>query len=266
MRKYTDEQLKWIENNLDVGVFRSQQHFVDVFNALFGTSVSRVAMRSLLFSRGWRLKTDNNTSRWTDEMDEWIETNYSAYGCDFAQMAKDFNEIFGTDKSNCVIAKRLERKGIHKPRQKKGNVNKGCFQRGQCGNRALPIGTIRYNSDGRPYIKVKECNGESGHRRNEGHNYREPWWKPLQKKIWEDHYGEVPEGYIVCSLNGDPNCTDIEQIGIIDKRGTVRMAKNGWWNIDNTAIKATAVTWCNLYYTVKDSGEKLERRNDEHHI
>lgn len=263
MKKYTDEQLKWIEGNLDVGVFRSQKHFTDVFNALFGTSVTYTAMTSVLFKRGWKLKTNYNSPHWTDEMDAWLENNYSAYACDFTQMAHDFNETFGSDKSNCAITKRLERKGIHKPRKKKGSVNKGCFQCGHRRTEQLPVGTIRYNSDGRPFIKVKECKGDSGNKRGEGHNYREPWWKPLQKKIWEDHYGDVPDGYIVCSLNGDPSCTDIEQIGIIDKRGTARMAKNGWWDIDHTAIKATAVSWCNLYYALKDS-ERNGDKNGKH--
>jgi hypothetical protein len=263
MRRYTEEELKWIEDNLDAGVFRNQQHFVDVFNALFGTSVTKSAMVAVLSNRGWKLTTYHNTPRWTDEMDEWLRENYPAYDCDFVRMADDFNEVFGTNKANYDITKRLERKGIHKPRKKAGNINKGCFKRGQKGINALPVGTIRYNSDGRPFIKVQECNGESGAGSGSGHNYREPWWKPLQKKIWEDHYGDVPDGYIVCSLNGDPSCTDIEQIGIIDKRGTVRMAKNGWWDIDHTAIKATAVSWCNLYYALKDS-ERNGNKNGKH--
>lgn len=274
--RFTDEQLTWIHDNLDVGIFRNQTHFTDVFNALFGTSVSRESMCMALCRRGWKLTTKQNTSKWTAEMDAWIEEHYEEYECDFVTMAKDFNELFGTDKSNCVITKRLERRGIHKPRPKasfkkepqpksKSDAkprrpyrNKGMFVKGQKSVRGeLPVGTIRYNSDGRPFIKVMLCNGNAGHDANTGHNYREPFWKPLQKKIWEDHYGEVPNGYIVCSLNGDPNCTDIDKIGLIDKRGTARMAKNKWWGIDNLTIKKTAIEWCNLNYAMQDA----ERRD-----
>lgn len=63
----------------------------------------------------------------------------------------------------------------------------------------------------------------------------------------------MPEGYVVISLNGNPNDTDIKNIGIVDKRGTARMAKSGWWT-DNSVITGDGAQWCNLYYTAKDNG------------
>lgn len=241
--KYTDEQLTWIQNNLDVRVFRNQKHFVDVFNALFNTDVSQHAMATMLSKRGLHLITAQNKSKWTAKMDEWLKTHYAEYEYDFVYMARDFNAKFHTDKSAGCLRRHLESIGIHERRRN---------SQGMSGRRCeLPIGTIRYNNNGRPYIKVMLMNKGGG--RSTCHSFREPYWKSLQKKIWEDHYGEVPKGFVVCSLNDDPCDTDIRNIGIIDKRGTTMMVHNDWWNIDNVEIKRTAVQWCNLNCAVKDS-------------
>lgn len=240
---YTAEQLQWIEENLNVGVFRNQKHFVDVFNALFNENVSQHAMASLICKKGWHLITAQNASKWTAEMDEWLKEHYSEYEYDFVYMARDFNSRFCSNKSAGCIRRHLEKMGIHRSRKN---------QKGKSGRRAeLPVGTIRYNNNGRPYIKVMLCDGEGG--RSKCHSFREPYWKSLQKKIWEDHYGEVPEGYVVCSLNGNPADTDINHIGIINKRGTTLMVHNEWWDIDNVTMMKTAVRWCNLACIVKES-------------
>lgn len=252
--KMTSEQMAWIEDNVQIIEWRNTKHFTDTFNALFGTHKSAEAMNSYLFNNGLHIRSKRTTCHYTDEMDKWLVEKFPDYDYDFAQMAKDFNEKFGTDYSNCRIAKHCERGlKIHKPREKESQFkNKGQFKKGVTNNRGLPVGTIRYNSDGRPFIKVLESDGKSkGDSR--GHNYREPWWMPLQKKIWIDHFGDVPQGYEVVSLNGDPNDTDIRNIGIIDRRGKAVMAKKGWWT-DNRFITGDGVQWCNLYYTAKDSG------------
>ena len=269
MRRFTKEQLKWIEDNLDAGVFRNQKHFADVFNALFGTDVTQAAMAQMLSRRGWSVKTIHNTPQWTKEQDEWLVENYERFGGDFVKMAGVFNETFQTNKTNCNLQKHLTRKGMHHPLPKsvrsvqkreehQGGTrawNNGMFRKGQKSVRGeLPIGTIRYNSDGRPFIKVMLCNGDGGKSKGQGHNYREPFWKPLAKKIWEDNYGDVPEGYEVCVLSGDPNDTDVLNMVLLDRRMKARMAKNKWWNIDNTEIKKTATAWCKLFYALQDKG------------
>lgn len=260
--KMTSEQMDWITENVQIIEWRNTKHFTDTFNALFGTHKSAEAMNSYLFNNGLHIRSKRTTCHYTDEMNEWLVEKYPDYECDFVQMAKDFNEKFGTDYSNCRIAKHCEGGlKIHKPRKKEPQFkNNGQFKKGMTNNRGLPVGTIRYNSDGRPFIKVLESDGKSkGDSR--GHNYREPWWMPLQKKIWVDHFGDVPQGYEVVSLNGDPNDTDIRNIGIIDRRGKAVMAKKGWWT-DNRVITGDGVQWCNLYYTAKDNGIVLKGENN----
>lgn len=254
--RLTAEQIKWIKENVRAIEWRNTKHFTDTFNAIFGTNKNKLAMNDYICRNGLQLLCPKTMDHYTDEMRQWLIKNYKKYECDFVRMAEDFNKIYGTNYSASRITKYCERNlKIHTPKKKKGNLNKGTFQTGNTlqVHNALPVGTIRYNNDGRPYIKVLESDGKSGKlSKQKGHSFKEPWWKPLQKKIWEDHYGEVPEGYVVISLNGNPNDTDIKNIGIIDKRGTARMAKNGWWT-DNSVITGDGAQWCNLYYTAKDN-------------
>lgn len=255
MSRIPKEQEIWIRENARIIEWKNTKHFTDTFNAIFGTDKTATGMNCYLNRNGLQLLSEKTAVHYTDEMKAWLVDNYDKYGCDFVSMAIDFNKTFGVAYSNARLRKYCEQNlKIHKPRKKRRSRNKGQFQKGVTNGRGLPIGTIRYNSDGRPFIKVLESDGKSkSSSRYKGHNYKEPWWMPLQKKIWIDHYGEVPEGYRVVSLNGNPCDTDIKNIGVIDVRGTARMAKNGWWT-DNSVITGDGVQWCNLFYTAKDNG------------
>lgn len=268
--RYTDEEKRWLKENAVSHEWKNTKEFTDVFNNLFNRNTNPRAIIVWLGKNKVSIKTSHTVSKYTKDMDDWLLDNYPKYHS-FVELSNKFNERFGTDYSNCRIAKHCERfLKIHNPvkRSEEGlkkskYVNTGMFTKDVPGHNALPIGTIRYNSDGRPFIKVKESDGLAGPKSGQGHNYREPYWKPLQKKIWEDYYGEVPEGYIVCSLTNDPNDTNIHNIGIIDKRGTSVMAKKGWWT-DNRVITGDGVEWCNLYYLLKDQDvTKRCMRKDE---
>ena len=256
--RYTYKEKYWLKVNAVNKTWKNVKEFTDVFNQLFNRDTNPRAMTVWLYRNSVSIKTSHTVSGYTKEMNSWLLDNYPKYHS-FVELANAFNKKFGTDYSNCRLAKHCERAlKIHNPvkrseikLKKSRYFNSGMFVKGAPRNNALPIGTMRYNSDGRPFIKVKESDGSAGPRDGVGHNYREPYWKPLQKKIWEDHYGEVPEGYVVCSLTGDPNDTDIHNIGIVDKRGTTIMAREGWWT-DNRVITGDGIEWCNLYYLLKD--------------
>lgn len=272
--RMSEKQLEWIKDNLDVGVFRNQQHFTDVFNAIFNKNLTRQAMSSILYHRGWSVKTKHNTNHWTAEMDEWLHEKYSDYNYDFVELAGGFNKEFGTDKSAGCITKHLERMGVHTPRKKQslqrkvvsrsGNPdriyrNKGMFAKGKPSastDNQLPVGTIRITQMNHvriPFVKVQLCNGDSGQMCSRGHNYKRPWWIPLKEKIWMEAHGDIPDGYcVVCLDNNQMNC-DQSNLALLDKRGTAIMASHGWWMPDKV-LTQSAITWCNLYLIAKDAG------------
>lgn len=258
---YTEEQKQWIVENAQAKVWKNAKEFVDAFNEKFQTNRTLSAMNTWMNRYKITISTyHNSTVYYTDEMENWLINNFNNYP-DYVSMAKDFNELFNTDKSNWAIRrhcigtlKLLETGNVSSV--KRGNRtytkgNAGMFVKGQVGHNGLPVGTIRYhNVDGRPYIKVMDCDGKCTNDAYKRHSFQEPFWKPLQKKIWEDHYGEVPEGYMVCSLNGNPHDTDVKNIGIITRGAAALMAKNGWWS-EEKGITATGIVWCNLYKELK---------------
>ena len=106
----------------------------------------------------------------------------------------------------------------------------------------LPIGSIRKSQTG-TYIKVMEVKNQhiSG--------YAEPYWLPLQKKIYQDVYGEIAPGQMVCFLDGNSKNFDIDNLYCIDRKISVIMSRNHWWtsNRENTL---TAIKWCELHYAL----------------
>lgn len=259
-RVYTEEMQKWILDNADVGVFKSLKNFTDVFNAIHGTSISYQAMNTHLYRYGIIVKTKNNTSVYTEEMDSWLIANYPNYNNDWVSLANDFNSKFNTEFTNTRLCKYCERGlKIHTPKKKSGQVNRGTFSKGNnhtSTDRQAPIGTIRTYTSGTSnilMIKVKLTDGDSGSlcANNSGHNYKRPWWIPLKEKIWIDNFGEIPEGFRVIQLDRDYKNCNIDNLVLADKRGLAVMASHKWWS-DNSKFNVTGIQWCNLYILAKD--------------
>lgn len=259
-RVYTEEMQQWILDNADLGIFKSLKHFTDVFNAIHRTNISYGAMNTHLYRYGIVVKTKNNTSVYTEEMNNWLIANYSKYDNDWVILANDFNSEFDTDFSPSRLCKHCERKlKIHNPLKKKGHVNKGTFSKGSKSistDRQLPLGTIRtYTSKTSRilFVKVKLADGESGSLCGNGHNYKRPWWIPLKEKVWMDAHGEIPEGYRVIQVDKDYKNCSLDNLVLADKRGLAIMGSHKWWS-DNSNFNKTGIQWCNLYIAAKDRG------------
>lgn len=261
-RTYTKEMDKWIRENKDVMIYRNQKHFTDLFNAIHGTSITTDQMNQHLHRIGVQVLTSNNVAHYTEEQDKWLCENYDRYNNDWVALANDFNKVFGTDYSNCRLAKHCERRlKIHNPikKEKGTKLNKGSFTVGNdkvSTKRQLPLGTIRIYTTKTckmPMIKVKLTEGDSGSLRGNGHNMKRPWWIPLKEKVWIDAYGEIPEGYRIVNLDGNTQNCELNNLALADARGLAIMGSHKWWS-DNPKFTATAIEWCNLYITAKDKG------------
>ena len=243
----TDVQKQWILDNCELGIFKDKKHFVATFNAIFNETKTFDAMNTYLARNNIVLVTKASMPAYTDEQTQWILDNYDSYDV-FADLVRDFNEHFHTNKAHPSLTGYCVRLNLRK--FDKHRTNAGQFKKGLVVEES-PIGTIKYNKQRNLcFIKVKMCKGKS--RDTSGHNLKAPFWKPLQDKIWEDHYGAIPQGYMACSLTDDPYEQNIENIALIDKRGKCIMSKKEWWT-DNPKFTATAVQWCNLYMSAKDN-------------
>lgn len=174
---------------------------------------------------------------YTKEEEEWLVDNYCKYET-YDDLTMGLNKHFGNDRLTSSVrekcTKRLGLKGMKNPTSyKNGNIKDQC-----------PIGTVRKMNNGCTYIKVKD----STHSYQSG--YREPYWLPIQKKIWIDHYGEVLDGKMVIFLDGNRENLDISNLYCIDRRISAVLAVSGWYSEDGN-ITLTAIKWCELHYALE---------------
>lgn len=174
--------------------------------------------------------------RFTKEQENWLLINYQAEPS-YSHLTYKFNSKFSANRTVEQVrekcTKRLGLKGMPNP-----------TQYGRKKKEELPIGTIRKSQTG-TYIKVclVDNSGITG--------YPEPYWLPLQKKIYQDTYGDILQNQMVCFLNHNPEDFRIENLYAIDRKISAIMSSNGWWSED-AELTLAAIKWCELYYAIKN--------------
>lgn len=167
---------------------------------------------------------------YTDEMKVFIFENYK--GKTSQELADLVNKHFGTSftalqmrrfRGNNKLKSGLTghfKKGLipHNKGKKFPNMpqNSGQFKKGSKPPNWVPVGTIRYTTDGYPKIKIAEPN----------------IWKQMHRKVWEEHYGPIPRGHVVVFLNGDKTNWDILNLACLSKNEIVRMNQDGLFASD----------------------------------
>lgn len=177
---------------------------------------------------------------YTKEQEKWLIEHYDKFDT-YRDLTDAFNLTFGTGRKPESIRekcnKSLKLKGMQNPtRFKPGNKQEQC-----------PIGTIRSVQNVATYIKVKDNQG------SHMTGYAEPYWLPIQKKIWQDYYGEVPEGHMIVFLDSNNKNLDINNLYCIDRKILAVMNSNKWFTTSREHT-LTAIKWCELFYAMK--GEK----------
>lgn len=242
--KYSEKQINWLMDNYTI--YHSYSDIAKDFNTVFKTNKTESAIRQKM-TKGLKLYliTEKNAQHYTNEQEDWLKNNYIKFNS-YAELTYEFNYVFKRNKPIEAIREKcnkyLRLSGIPNPTSyKKGNI--------RC---QLPIGTIKKTGYG-TYIKVKDSvlSYMSG--------YQEPYWIPLQKKIWIDHYGEVPKGKMVIFLDGNRNNFDIDNLYCIDRKISAVMASNKWYT-NSREHTLTAIKWCELYYETKEKSGSLNKQ------
>lgn len=236
-RYYQDIHREWVLENHEK--YHSYEKITEDFNAVFGARKSVAAVMQYMNKQlGVFLETAKTAERYTEEQKQWLTRNFEKVNT-YKELTEKFNDRFHRDKPlesiRDLCCKRLGLSGMDNPTVfRKGHIKEQC-----------PIGTIR-EVQGMKYVKVKDClySYMSG--------YQEPWWLPVPKKIWQDHFGPVPEGKMVICLDGNKENPDIENLYCIDRRISIVMAKNRWYT-DNRENTLAAIKWCELHYALKES-------------
>lgn len=150
----------------------------------------------------------------------------------FAELTRRLNSEFGTDRKMELVREKCNK-------QMKMTIGKNISQYGKKPKEQLPIGTIRESANGVTYIKVMDAD------KSYATGYREPWWIPLQKKIYQDANGKIPDGYMVIFLDCDRKNFSLENLYAIDRKISAQLAKNGWYS-KNPELTKTAIRYCEL--------------------
>jgi len=190
--KYTKEQRKWIVKHQysfsSVKEFfkEYEKHFKEPLSlhGLYGVLREETGVRSIRKVKGKQSKD------W-DERIAFLKEYYPYQST--KTLTKTFNKRFGTTYSEASLRDFCNNNGIRKDSSFHREMPK------------KPIGHII-----KGYIKVKDDNVD---RRHAMQNYM-----PINRYIYEQHYGKIPEGYKVLPYDGDSSNTNINNLYIANKR------------------------------------------------
>ena len=174
--------------------------------------------------------------KFTDEQVDWIRNNYD-YPETYDQLTERFNLYFGTNRSRDSI-----REKCNKNLGLKGKFSNTRY--GEKPKEQAPVGSIR-KSQNATYIKVLEVPPKTYFS-----GYKEPYWLPLQKKIYQDAYGEIGPGKMICFLDNNTENFELDNLYCIDRKIAMIMATNRWWT-ESKEHTLAAIKWCELHYALK---------------
>lgn len=186
---------------------------------------------------------------YTDEMKVFIFENYK--GKTSQEVADLVNKHFGTsftalqmkrfrgnNKLNSGLTGHFK-KGLipHNKGKKFPNMppNSGQFQKGNKPPNWVPVGTIRYTTDGYPKRKIAEPNV----------------WEYCHRAEWEKYNGPIPSGHSVVFLDGDKTNVDISNLACVNRSDIAQMNKNRYFDSDPETTKA-AIGLVQLQRKVKE--------------
>lgn len=167
---------------------------------------------------------------------QWIIDNFGKFES-YKELHEKFTEIFGQGRTKSSLQDLCSRRlNLHKsnPSGRYGNRNK----------EQLSIGTERV-SQGAVYVKVLDV--PQGTKLS---GYAPPYWLPKQRKVYEERFGKIPNGYMVVFLNSNNRDFNIDNLYCISRSVLATMNKNKWFTTSQEHT-LTAIKYCELLQALK---------------
>ena len=79
-------------------------------------------------------------------------------------------------------------------------------------------------------------------------------WKTRLRHLWEQTYGDIPNGYVVISVDGNKLTNDPDQLRIISNKTLTILISNDW-NNKGSVIVDTGIMWCKLCDALEKTAE-----------
>lgn len=220
---YNDEWIR--ENYLS---YPSYKELVAEYNNIFSTNLKLAAFKNHCRYKLNLVKPRKKCRHYTEEQVNWLKENYPKYGC--SKTLSMFNKKFNETRSYSSMKNFGQQYGI--------KVDKNVAINNKVTNGGKPkrnIGDIRKEC-GRYVIKT-----ENG-------------WEFLSKNVYEKHYGQVPDGYLIKYLDNNPENNNIENLVAIPRSYIGLLSKYSLQS-EFPEVTKTGIKWCDLYTLLKK--EKL---------
>lgn len=208
-KHYTQEQKKWVVNEVKKSKDHRWKTISDKFEKEFGHSRGARSLRSLAGRLGCQFKETNTNTAYTKEQDEWIRKHSERFTLN--KLRHFYNYKFGEDRTYYSVRDKCVQLGVGWKRPKGGNEKKS-------------LGSINYSTKGERTIKVGENPSA---------------WMSLSRYVWEVQNKDEELGERVI-LHLDKNADNFRRENLVAvKKTTLIIANNLYKLTDNAEINRT---------------------------
>lgn len=253
--KYSDEQIEYLLSLSGL----PRKEVAEKFNRRFGTNRNADTLANLSKRHGGK---GGAKDYFTEAEDTWLAENRPKMLRD--ELAEEFYKKFGKRRTANSLICRCKRNGVH-------CEDDGKFQKGHPSwHSGMSVEEYRSHYTKESFAKGKFKKGE----RSMAYKYdvgdeviREDYvyvkisddpkippkqqWKSKQRLIYEQHYGELPDGYQVIFLDGDRENFDIENLAAITDSERMTLMANKWYGKGEVA--KTGIVYAKLMNAIKEA-------------
>ena len=224
---YTINQEEWLSYVCNNRIYSGLYEITTEFNKKFSTNKTITAIQARISQLGLHAKP----THYSDEEILWI-LKYKD-NASWEKLSKQFSDVFGRTVTATQLRHASASKGIFKDDKHKFKSQY------KIGDEAV--------IDGYLYVKV----ANSGDIETKTTKPSRELFKQKARIVWEEHFGEIPEGYQITYLDGDKMNCDISNLKIVPLSICGMMSKNGFWNIEDNELKETSIMYCQLVHDLK---------------
>lgn len=163
---------------------------------------------------------------YTEEHLQFLKDNIK--GTPYKELAKMFNQKFGTNKTDRTIhafCKRSKLSNGLNGRFQNGHVSwnkgkkglyvpgseKGWFKKGSKPTNTRPIGSVLENKNGYILVKVKDT------------GIRNEMWRPKHELVWEKANGSKPDKHAVIFADGNKRNFDLDNLVLVKRSELLKL-------------------------------------------
>lgn len=248
---YTVEMEEWLINNYDLH-HKTAQEMTNEFNAVFGTNKTKSSIWHKAYRLTNRRVSDEPKTRleYTPEMIERIKEIVPLWS--YKKCAEMMTEEFNYKFTSSMIEHKANRLGIKKPNNGFNNLDPrlpsiNWFMKGRPSLNSKPVGTetVMKYKNGRIFVAVKIGMPSK--------------WEYKHRLVYKQHYGEIPEGYMVTFADGNYLNFDIDNLILVSKGEHAQLNRLGY-RFNDADLTKTGLNIVKLN-AIKN---KRRRKNEKH--